>query len=400
MKNHKNELEATQDNRARISAIYLAIIMALIPLFNLNIGGRGLFLYLGVGIILTFLTIHRYTTIRGVRLLYIVFVFFDLLTILWGKDISSGDIFQWAKTIFFVISISYAVLNTKELKCVYLFQILMGLVVAIVLCTTKDTMVIQGEWLTDTGRSILVVGGVQIDPNYTAILMIPAACFFFKKLLQRKSRLIITVASFLGLILIFFALFRSGTRGGLLAVVSSLLFYYIRDTQAGVKKIVWLFLGVAAVVIAFPALMSLLPDNIARRFTLDMMFESGGSGRIDFWKIILGNVFSSPFAFLFGHGYNAALNLLGIASHNYFIDVLYNGGLVRLILLLLLYKSMFKTAYQNGNLFVQAILVAYIVMSCSVSVGNNMFFWNGMVLVILLGEKEEIELGVKGVKSI
>lgn len=381
------------NQKVRLSAVYLAVVMALIPLFNLNVGGRGLFLYLGAGIILTFFTLSRYTVLFGSRLIYLLFALYTFFTFIWSSSLGGEEMFQYFKTIFFVISISFVMFRIRELKYVYYLQIIMGIIIAIILATTSSTMVGYGQYVTDTERSILMVGGVQIDPNYASILLIPAACFFLKVLLSKSRKPIHIVLALIGLPLILFALLRSGSRGGLLAILVALIYYYIRSKGNIGKKIIILIIAVAFILIFLPNLISLLPDSVAKRFVLSGILATGGTGRTDLWLSLLNNLFSSPLAFIFGHGYNAALDYLGIASHNYFLDVLYNGGVVCLIILIVFYWKLFSASNRNGNIYAQAIFVGYLTMSLSVSVGNNMFFWTGIVFVMLLGENQEFEIG-------
>ena len=386
-------LRQNDGERAHLSAIYLAVVMALIPLFNLNVAGRGLFLYLGAGVIFTFFTLRRYTVLFETRLFYVLFALYTLISSVWAQNFTGAELFQCVKTIFFVISISFVVFNYRELRWVYALQIVMGLTIAIILCTTSSTMAIQGEWLDDTQRSILVIGGVQIDPNYASILLVPVSVFLFRNVLSRRGSALYTGLSIVGLIVVLFALFRSGSRGGLLAIAASMTFYYIRCRENMGRKLFLLIVGIFSVILFLPNLLSLLPSSVANRFTLSTILSTGGAGRTDLWLSLIENLFSSPFAFIFGHGYGAALDYLGIASHNYFLDILYNGGVIQLVVLVLLYWKLFKVADRNRNVFVQAILFGYITISLTVSVGNNMFFWTGIVFVMLLGERGEIELG-------
>lgn len=92
---------------------------------------------------------------------------------------------------------------------------------------------------------------------------------------------------------------------------------------------------------------------------------------------------------MFGHGKQATISLLGIASHNYFIDILYNGGIIGISLLIIFYVSLIKKAERNNNIYAQSLLVAYIAMSMTVSVGANMYFWTGMIVIMLISSMSE-----------
>ena len=59
---------SAKKSKIRIGPIYVAIILSIIPLFNYNIAGRGLFLYLGIGLFLVFIvSSHKFTINRLYR---------------------------------------------------------------------------------------------------------------------------------------------------------------------------------------------------------------------------------------------------------------------------------------------------------------------------------------------
>ena len=87
---------------------------------------------------------------------------------------------------------------------------MLGIVVAFILVSTSNTMVAEGQYLTDTQRAILVVGGVQIDPNYAAMLMFPVGILACKLLVENKIKLGFKVVAGIFFVLTFYALLRSG----------------------------------------------------------------------------------------------------------------------------------------------------------------------------------------------
>ena len=92
---------------------------------------------------------------------------------------------------------------------------------------------------------------------------------------------------------------------------------------------------------------------------------------------------------MFGHGTGVTISNIGMAAHNFFLDQLYNGGIIELILLLQFELSLFVRAKSNNNSFARALLVAYLIMTMTVSVGANMYFWTGIALVVLLSGWDE-----------
>lgn len=379
-----------QDIKIRPLTIYIALILSLIPLFNLNIGGRGLFLYLGAGLLVIWFLLPHSFLINYTFAIYFVYVMYDMLTFGWASD--STDLIQYIKLFFFAALILLIDFSRKELKMILLFQFILGLVITIILSTTSNTMVAVGEYITDTERAILVVGGVQIDPNYAAMLMFPLIVYLVKILLSVEAKRLYKVLAILGFVLVFYSYLRAGTRGGLIAALLGCAFYFLKKKGSGFNKII-LVIGIIVFIIwIFPYIQLLLPDSINRRFTLEFIIDSGGSGRIDFWRECLMHIADTPFTLLFGHGKQATIDLLGIASHNHFIDALYNSGVIGFLLLLTFFVNLYKDASRQGNLYAQALLVSYITMSMTVSVGANMYYWTGMILILLISKEKEIML--------
>lgn len=381
----------TEKTKIKIGSIYIAIMLSLIPLFNYNIGGRGLFLYLGIGLVAISVLLPHSLVVGHTYALYLLFIFYDLMTFMWAHD--DSDLFQYVKLIFFMLFVIFVVYNEREIRLIWAFQIVLGIVVAFILVSTSNTMVAEGQYLTDTQRAILVVGGVQIDPNYAAMLMFPVGILACKLLVENKIKLGFKVVAGIFFVLTFYALLRSGTRGGLIAFAIGCLFYFFKKRGSTFKKIIVAIIAVIAGVIIIPRLLLLLPDSITRRFTLSYILDNGGAGRSEYWITCLEHLWDTPLTFMFGHGKQATIELLGLASHNYFIDAIYNGGIVEFLLLVSFYISLFRRAADNENVYAESLLVTYIAMSMTVSVGSNIYFWVGMIVIMLISQLPEFEFG-------
>ena len=373
-------------NRVRFSALYIAAMMALIPLFNLQVMGVGFFLLMGGGLIMLMPFTYRNLKIKQTLFLYGLFAAYDLLTFAWAPG--NPDMFQYIKMIAYFLLITTVAFNAVEVKTIMLFQCIMGVVVAGILCTTTTTMMAQGEYLTDTKRAVLQVGDELIDPNYAAMLMFPAFIYATKMLLSGKKLYERAIHAVI-LVICLYALLRSGTRGGLLAIIAGALFYFFSGKQGMSKRIgiaIFVLIGGA---ILFPYIFELLPETVQRRFSIEALLRNGGSGRSDIWKACIAGVGDSLMTLLFGHGKGATMTALGVASHNFLLDQLYNGGILALVLLSMFIGTLFAKAGRNGNVYAKSLLVAYFAMMMTVSVGANMYFWTGMAFVVLLSNWNE-----------
>ena len=118
------------------------------------------------------------------------------------------------------------------------------------------------------------------------------------------------------------------------------------------SKILWLSLAVIVIIIAFNW-----------QYITTVMLQRGFP-RIDIWKEAMRISFKNPF---FGHGWDTPILIHSICrnvhrtfydAHNLFIQMLFYGGLVGLILIAGLYASCFLFALKNRSIF-SIVLTAF-----------------------------------------
>ncbi len=156
---------------------------------------------------------------------------------------------------------------------------------------------------------------------------------------------------YLFIILTLYASFISEKRTGFITIVFSLSFYFIIEmffrSSFSYKKKVLIFLFIT--VLSFLSIYlyehvyeSQGSDVVAR---IDNIEEDEGSGRIDIYKSLLYEITRLDFYFLLaGNGFNSVLlsTNIGHSAHNDFLEVLYDFGIVGLILYLLFIYQILK----------------------------------------------------------
>lgn len=107
-----------------------------------------------------------------------------------------------------------------------------------------------------------------------------------------------------------------------------------------------------------------LEGRIFSRF--ENMSEDQGSGRMEIWTYVLNNLFNSnPIEWLMGHGHQA-VNDLGdaSASHNDFLEVAYDYGLIVFVVYLLIHIHIIKRTfylYKTKNSLFGSYFFAFVV---------------------------------------
>ena len=151
------------------------------------------------------------------------------------------------------------------------------------------------------------------------------------------------------LIMQFITIFLADKRTGLIGFLSAFTIYYIIDNRATLKtklKIIVKRIIFAVVILICMYGCTLYLDSIYGLNIYSRLFnvvEDGGSGRSAMYVKLFNAFTDSNFINqLFGHGINAAGSAIGASYvHNDFLQVLYDYGIINLILFILFYLAIF-----------------------------------------------------------
>ena len=205
--------------------------------------------------------------------------------------------------------------------------------------------------------------------------------------------------SFIPLLAILVGIIVSGKRGGLIVVaVIAVLYYFVGENRKIGTRILMI-----ALLIGVIAGSSFLIDYIDAHYglnTLERMMragEDGGSGRIERWNLTLNEIGSSSFSeILFGHGFDAVYDIDGGRTHNDFLEVLYNYGLVSAFIYTLFYIRLialnikqYRKRYPYSKYLTCSLVVALVLAMVSFYIVEPTYILSSMfVMGILLGDWE------------
>lgn len=180
----------------------------------------------------------------------------------------------------------------------------------------------------------------------------------------RKSTL------FLGLLCSSYALFVSGSRMAVVGVVISILLGVFLHTNPLRRffKMSILFISILGIVMFF---FHQNPDNKAlsnlflQRYSLELAAETGGSGRMDIYRALFKNLPDEILFLGFGPGGKnriAELNPFGSETHNLFLEILFEYGLVMLIVFLLYNLSIAISYFRKGMKKYSLLHIPFLIM--------------------------------------
>ena len=193
----------------------------------------------------------------------------------------------------------------------------------------------------------------------------------------------------------------SGKRGGLVIVSVVAFWYFIfREKRNFGQSLLLISLLIVLIVISSSLIGSL--DALYGTRTLQRMeeiSEDGGSGRMDKWNTVL-YVMSRTGAvgLMFGHGFNSSFYLLSGRVHNDFLEVLYNFGLVAVLLYLFFYINLIKqnikqyrVHYQYSKYLTCSISISLILSTVSYFIVEPTYIMSSMFVTgLLLGDSSKV----------
>lgn len=251
-----------------------------------------------------------------------------------------------------------------------------------------------------------VVGIFGYSPNYTALFLAPIAGMLMAYGLQltakknkTKTDLLVIFAFSFSLLANLFAIYFSGSRGALLAVGCSLVFYFVVrfwswiNTKMWVKISLFLVITIAIIsaIIVFKPNFSLDPavggrvttSNNIRYEIWRTSFELGGKSPI--FGLGLGN-FQQSFSNLTQNRVNFPeyISPWALTPHNIFLMFWLSTGILGLIAFVWLLIIIFKNGFKNISNPISLLLLSGVVVIIAQGIVDTPYFKNDLSLLFWL----------------
>lgn len=276
-----------------------------------------------------------------------MFLVFSSLSTLWAIRIHEDVLRSTLGTsaglvILYLIAISYRI-QRKEYDTLKIFLMVGGAVASLFIFKAFS------EGMSLTGSAMRATAGLSIGANKQAFdLLIPFSVCMASFLRTREGYRMVSLALSC---IILVGIMLTGSRGAVLgacAIVMSYIFFLRKRTAVGVF-----------IVVMFAVMYSVVPDMFYER--VGNAVESGGSGRLDIWSVGLRALkeywltgagylnfghahdeFARPTDRNFGYEYTHPLAVISVGSHNIYLQVFVELGIVGITLLIVAIASHYR----------------------------------------------------------
>ena len=269
--------------------------------------------------------------------------------------------------ILIVISFYNINLTEEQLK-------VRGVILTIFLCLLS-AIYLFGNLFHDVEESVFLINSIYYIVTATPFM------YLCKNPILKTIAFLLTSGAFL----------ISGKSICLVVLVCNCIFLY-QSVVSGFnsslyKKMLVLIFVTIAIIVGIGFIQQFISAGNIQEVFNDFFNEvqEGGNGRFAIYEIVL-DAFSrsSPLNIIFGHGFYAVDNTIGFGTHNDFLMILYNYGIIGFVLYILFYFELFRCAkrLKNEN---SPFVTAYIVSICVfiiLSMGSNIM--NTQIQFLLL----------------
>lgn len=313
----------------------------------------------------------------------VVWLIYKFISLLWSQDYATPKlhfISQLGMVMFLFVLFSYDY-DDETLGWIEITYWISSGIVGLL------SMFFSRSYLgTVVARQVLVIAGVEVDPNNQAALLMVGICVslvnvFFKKRWLIPSIVILLVSTY--------ACFLTGSRAAMATIVVAILFCIILPDE---KKNIGVKIGRVALVflfvfVALHLAQQLSPVIYNRLFNLEEY--AGGSGRSlqwsNVWKVYSQDILN----ILIGTGWGTSTILTGahaqsggnLGVHNTFLTMLCDVGLIGTLIFMVPIIKMTIQLVKKKIHFPVMLLIVQFVPAFFLDAINKRFFWNAIFIL-------------------
>lgn len=325
---------------------------------------------IGLFFVVTLILSNRKLQINGVHLALLLYTLSAISTLFVSASANAMDFaIGYVLNAALYICLSVIPYNKAELDLMEKVQIVLMVILNVMTLLSGGT---RGN------RTTLMIMGQVSDPNLFVGFFVFPLVIALKQLVSGRYRIFYLLLIAVSM----YSIFLSGSRGGFLAIVVTIVGFAVLYPSGFAKRIRVLVGGLILLLILWAVFKPVLPENIVERMSVEAVLETGGTGRLDIWSSMIREIVNQPDKLFIGRGLDARhKTFLGNVwihayAHNQLLQVTYNQGLIGLISFLGLTGISFFRCIRRRKTVAIAIL-GMVALSMSLSFNQTARnFWN------------------------
>lgn len=242
-------------------------------------------------------------------------------------------------------------------------------------------------------RYTITILGVDKDPNFLSAFMVPCLIYLcYASFCNPKINRLYMCLRFSIVLLIFFAIFNTGSRAAMLSILITTLLVFILKIFKEKKTTMILFIISISIFVVVINIFLMGSPLYERMFSIDSYTSNI---RLLIWHDAIKAFFNNP---IIGEGhlsgsYYVSLGVKGkwFGTHNCFLDIATGTGILGVVVLLSMFKSIINVKDEN-KVFVISLLVSSFIPLFFINGYDSMSFWLPMTLCKIISNKCKSEV--------
>lgn len=327
-------------------------------------------------------SLRRFSLSRDSGSLLIFLLMVSMVTVVSGSLPSGFSRFA-AQIILCIVLIAMEPINRREeefIKTVFIIATLAYAVLTIRSCYQLGT--------TRYYHGNIELFNARLDPNFIGIPFVAASVLVLNNILTGKKRLL-NAACYIVLAI---AIVYTASRGNMICLALSnalvVLFYMQKKNVHVLAKILWIVL----IIIAIGLLSGYLETNFTAQWERMTSFGEGAdNGRFELWTRAAEAWRESP---LFGKGLGGMYRIYGKATHNTYLQLLSETGVLGTILFLTFIVRLLKEIFKADKVYF-CLLAGTLVQIGFLDALDNRGLWVVLCWFSLIAKSREAEKNVE-----
>lgn len=374
-------MKSNEKERLRIPIIFFGIFVSVLLY---QPAGLGTYVALGTMLLLILSCLFS----KGVQLNIFRFpaeskiIFVYLLMSIFVTVIHNGfptGFYRYVAQIILFIILANIDINEREyafIKGAFLISTCFYAIVALQYCIeNQSTRFYHGD---------IVLFGASFDPNFIGISFITASVFLLDNVLKGKKRIL----SGIGLLLLYVTIVYTASRGNFLsALVGGILVFFIYLRNKNIKLVYRIFGCIVVLVIGVIAARYFAEAFPTQWERISQLNAYEDNGRFRLWNESAQLISSHPFV---GNGVKSMYQTFSKASHNTYLQVLVENGIVGLALFIAFIAKIFIKA-KNYDRTLAVALIAMLVQIFFLDAFDNRCVWAVLCWIAMLPVRRGID---------
>lgn len=269
-------------------------------------------------------------TLNYIHFFYGLYMLYTVgMLVVYSEDISVVTTKDMILGYLMLMLITMRIYNSREKELIETAWIAVGLV-CIYVCVTSTEVVSEVE-----NRAVVRVFGFEEDQNQFCAYLIMPVLISIKRIFERRKFYPVYIMI---LLLSFYAVLKTGSRGGLIGVFAGAAIYISIGMKSMRARLGVILAAIAVGLIFVSVVMPMLPEDVRARYTIEAVQNDGGSGRFEIWQFLLNYTVQRPERLIRGSGVFSTYSIMrsgglknGVA-HNAYIQILNDEGMIGLLL--------------------------------------------------------------------